>query len=219
MTLLALRNVNKTYHMGQSTLHALDQVNLRISEGEFITVLGPSGSGKSTLLNVIGGTDKPSSGDVLFKGNNIATYSDKKLTQYRRAHIGFVFQFYNLLPTLTALENIEVATEISTNPLPAIEMLERLELGRFRAQFPAQLSGGQQQRVAIARALASNPDILLCDEPTGALDSKMSHKIMSLLLDINNDMNKTVIIITHDEELAKLGHRQINIYDGKIVSS
>lgn len=217
MDLIKLKKVSKIYKMGDNTQYALDHIDLTIYNGDLLTIIGPSGSGKSTLLNIIGAIDRPSEGQILFKNQDITHYNDKKLTLYRRLHIGFIFQFYNLLPTLTAIENIEVATEISTNPLDPREMLELVGIGNYYNHFPSQLSGGQQQRVAIARALASNPDILLCDEPTGALDSKMSEKIIEVLLKINSEMKKTIAIVTHNETIGKLGHRKVEVRDGNII--
>jgi putative ABC transport system ATP-binding protein len=202
--------------MGEYKLYALDNVNLDIYQQEFLTILGPSGSGKSTLLNMIGGMDRPSIGKIIVDQQNIAKISDRQLTLYRRNKIGFIFQFFNLLPTLTALENVEVAVEIAKNPLNPLEILEMVELTKFMNHFPSQLSGGQQQRVAIARALVSNPQILLCDEPTGALDSKSSKIVLNILINTCKKLQKNIVMITHNQNLAKLGDRTIKLKDGKI---
>jgi len=215
--LLTLRDVSKIYSMGETKLYALNKVNLEIRKGEFIVVLGPSGSGKSTLLNIIGATDRPTEGSIVFLNQDLTKASDRVLTLYRRNEVGFIFQFYNLLPTLTALENVQVATEIAKAPLDPLETLDIVELKNYADHFPSQMSGGEQQRVAIARALASNPSMLLCDEPTGALDSKTSQKILDLLVHLCRDLKKNVMLITHNRELAKLGDRVIELKDGKIV--
>lgn len=214
--IISLQNVTRIYHMGEYQLYALNNINLDIYQNEFLTVLGPSGSGKSTLLNMIGGMDRPTHGKIIIGQQDIATASDRKLTIYRRNKIGFIFQFFNLLPTLTALENVEVAVEIAKNPLDPLEVLEMVELTKFMHHFPAQLSGGQQQRVAIARALVSNPDMLLCDEPTGALDSKTSKIVLQILINTCKKLQKNIVMITHNQKLAKLGDRTIKIKDGKI---
>jgi len=216
--LLSLQGISKIYPVGDTKFYALNHVDLTLYRGEFLIVLGPSGSGKSTLLNIIGGTDRPSEGSILFKGEDLAKTSDRKLTNYRRNEIGFVFQFYNLLPTLTALENVQVATEIAEHPLDPLTVLDLVGIKLLANHFPSQMSGGEQQRVAIARALASNPSMLLCDEPTGALDSKTSDKVLNLLLDLCHQLNKNVVFITHNEEIAKIGHRIIHLKDGMIES-
>jgi putative ABC transport system ATP-binding protein len=214
--ILSLQNVSRIYQMGDNKLYALNKVNLDIYSGEFLIVLGPSGSGKSTLLNMIGGMDRPTEGAIFNDQQNLAKASDRQLTIYRRNKIGFIFQFFNLLPTLTALENVEVAVEIATNPLNPLEILDMVELTKFMHHFPSQLSGGQQQRVAIARALVSNPQMLLCDEPTGALDSKTSKTVLRLLIDVCKQLHKNVVLITHNQALSKLGNRVIKFKDGKI---
>lgn len=214
--ILTLQSVNKIYRMGETELYALNNVNLEIYRGEFLIVLGPSGSGKTTLLNMLGGIDHPTVGKILFENQDIAKVSDYALTLYRRNQIGFVFQYYNLIPTLTALENVQVTVEIAAKPMDPRKALEIVGLQDFADHFPAQLSGGQQQRVAIARALASNPEILLCDEPTGALDSKMGRTILALLADLNKRLEKNIVIITHNQNIAKLGDRIIKLKDGKI---
>lgn len=214
--IISLQNVSRVYQMGENKLYALDNIDLDIYAQEFLTVLGPSGSGKSTLLNMIGGMDRPSSGKIIVDQQNIAIASDRQLTFYRRNKIGFIFQFFNLLPTLTALENVEVAVEIAKNPLDPLEILELVELTKFMHHFPSQLSGGQQQRVAIARALVSNPKVLLCDEPTGALDSKTSKIVLNILINTCKKLQKNIVMITHNQNLAKLGDRTIKLKDGKI---
>lgn len=217
--IISLQNVTRIYHMGEYQLYALNNVNLDIYKNEFLTILGPSGSGKSTLLNMIGGMDRPTHGKIIVNQQNIATASDRQLTIYRRNNIGFIFQFFNLLPTLTALENVEVAVEIAKKPLDPLEILEIVELTKFMHHFPAQLSGGQQQRVAIARALVSNPDVLLCDEPTGALDSKTSKIVLQILINSCKKLQKNIVMITHNQKLAKLGDRTIKLKDGKIENA
>ncbi|MCK4608177.1 MAG: ABC transporter ATP-binding protein [Gammaproteobacteria bacterium] len=214
--LLTLQSVSKIYPMGEGKLYALNNIDLTINKGEFLIILGPSGSGKTTLLNILGGMDQPTEGRVLFAEQDLAKASNRALTLYRRNQIGFVFQFYNLLPTLTALENVAVATEIAEQPMSALKALELVELKEYKDHFPAQMSGGQQQRVAIARALASNPEILLCDEPTGALDSKTGGSVLDLLQNICRDLHKNVVLITHNEKIAELGDRVITLRDGRI---
>ena len=214
--ILSIKNLSRIYQLGENKVYALNNIDLDIYHGELAVILGPSGSGKSTLLNMIGGTDRPSLGNIIFENQDLANASDRALTLYRRNKIGFVFQFYNLIPTLTALENIEVVTAIANNPLDPMLALEMVELKHLAGNFPAQMSGGQQQRIAIARALASNPQILLCDEPTGALDSKTSKVILKLLIDVCARLQKTVVLITHNYEISKLGNRVIKIKDGKI---
>lgn len=212
----SLRGVSRIYKMGENLLYALNKIDLDIYKGEFLAVIGPSGSGKSTLLNILGGMDRPNEGTVNFIGLDLAIASDYKLTLYRRNEIGFVFQFFNLLPTLTALENVDVVSEIATNPMKPIEALKLVGLADRANHFPAEMSGGQQQRVAIARALASTPKVLLCDEPTGSLDSKTSKNVLSLLVEICRNLNRNVIMITHNIELAKVGDRVVKIKDGHI---
>lgn len=216
--LLRLLGVSKTYRMGEVEVPALRQANLDVLEGEFLVILGQSGSGKSTLLNLLGGMDRPTAGQVLFGVQDLARANDRALTLYRRHQIGFVFQFFNLVPTLTALENIEVVTEIARQPMKAREALALVGLAERGQHFPSQLSGGQQQRVAIARALASNPQLLLCDEPTGNLDSETSRQILGLLQDVNQRLGKTVVMITHSLESARIGHRVAELRDGNITS-
>lgn len=208
--------LRKTYTMGDVVLHALDGVDFEIYEGEFIVILGPSGSGKSTLLNLIGGMDAPSGGELLYLGNPIRMTDKKSLTNYRRDAVGFVFQSYNLMPNLTALENVDLSKEISNSALSSQEMLEAVGIADRSNHFPSQLSGGQQQRVAIARALAKDPKILLCDEPTGALDSKSGKEVLQILQKFSTDFHKTIILITHNAEIAKIADRIFYIKDGKI---
>lgn len=217
--LFKLEDVSKEYKMGEVCVKALNCASFDIEEGELVVVLGPSGSGKSTLLNALGGMDSPSSGKILFKGMDISNYTEKQLTFYRRNNVGFVFQFYNLMPNLTARENVELATEISQKPLNIDDVLERIGLLDRAEHFPAQMSGGEQQRVAIARAIAKNPDVLLCDEPTGALDFSTGIKVLKLLKKINLEMGKTVMIITHNQPIANIADRVIKIRSGQIVEN
>lgn len=215
-TLLKGINISKDYQMGEVSVHALRNVNFEIYDGEFIVVLGPSGSGKSTLLNIIGGMDKPSSGELFFYEQPLHNADEKTLTQYRREAVGFVFQFYNLIPNLTAEENINLSVEIAKNPLKVEDVLKEIDLYDRKDHFPSQLSGGQQQRIAIARALAKNPKILLCDEPTGALDLSTGIQVLKLLKRFNEIHKKTVIVITHNTEISKIAHRIFYIIDGRI---
>lgn len=212
--ILNAKDVVKEYTMGEVPVKAVDGMNFDIGRGEFVVVLGPSGSGKSTVLNIIGGMDRPTSGEVWVDGKNISRYSDKELTIYRRKNIGFVFQFYNLMPNLTALENVELVTQVSENPLNARDILKEVGLDERLSNFPAQLSGGEQQRVAIARALVKNPLMLLCDEPTGALDYITGKLILKLLHDVNRKMNKTTIVITHNSAIAAMADRVIRVRSG-----
>ena len=214
--IFALQDVCKEYHMGEVVVPALRGATLTIDQGEFLVILGPSGSGKSTLLNIIGGLDAPTSGAVLFRGEDLATFNENQRTGYRRRHIGFVFQFYNLMPNLTAEENVELATEISTDPMPAAEALDLVRLGERRTHFPSQLSGGEQQRVAIARAVAKRPEILLCDEPTGALDISTGKVVLNALNEINRRIGTTLIVITHNAAIAGLADRVIQMRDGHV---
>ena len=213
---LEVNNVTKEYQMGEVTVQALRGVSFDLYRGEFVVILGPSGSGKSTMLNIIGGIDKSSSGSVLYKDRDICSVSEKELTRYRRMAVGFVFQFYNLIPNLTARENILLATELSEKPIPVNTLLDSIGLSDRGDHFPSQLSGGQQQRVAIARALSKNPDILLCDEPTGALDYSTGIQVLRLLKDFNREYRKTVIIITHNAAIGGMGDRVFHIRDGTI---
>ncbi len=219
MVILRTENLSKSYQMGEIQVQALDKVSFSIEQGEFVVILGPSGSGKSTLLNIIGGMDKPTEGKVLMLDEDITNYDEKKLTEYRRNKVGFVFQFYNIMANLTAEENVELATEICENPLSVNEIIERVGLTDRREHFPSQMSGGEQQRVSIARAVAKNPDILLCDEPTGALDSNTGITILSLLKKVNEETGKTVVVITHNSDIAFMANRVIKMKSGKIIEN
>jgi len=215
--LMKIENLSKDYKMGEVTVNALCDASFEIYEGEFIAILGPSGSGKSTLLNIIGGMDLPTQGKVFLRGDEINKYNDRKLTAYRRDKVGFVFQFYNLMANLTAKENVELATEMCKEALNIDEVMDSVELGDRKDHFPSQLSGGEQQRVAIARAVAKNPIMLLCDEPTGALDYKTGLLILSLLHKINRQLKKTVVIITHNMAIGDMADRIIKMRSGRIV--
>jgi len=215
--LLSARAVSKIYRMGEIQVPALREVDLDIQTGEILAILGPSGSGKSTLLNMIGGMDRPTSGRILFGEQDLTHASERQLTLFRRHQIGFVFQFFNLVPTLTALENVQVAVDLARQPLEAGEALRVVGLEDRAGHFPSQLSGGQQQRVAIARALATNPNLLLCDEPTGNLDSVTGAQIMELLERLNRERGKTVVVITHNALVSRMAHRTAEIRDGRIV--
>lgn len=211
-------NVSKIYKMGEVEIKALDKMSFSIGEGEFVIIVGASGAGKSTILNILGGMDSPTNGNVMVDNKNIAHYSDKHLTTYRRHGIGFVFQFYNLVQNLTAKENIELATEISEKPLKPEDVLKQVGLFDRKDNFPSQLSGGEQQRVAIARALAKNPTLLLCDEPTGALDYNTGKSILQLLQDTCRENNKTVIVVTHNMAIAPMADRIIRVRNGQVES-
>lgn len=211
-----LKDVKKIYKMGEVEIHAVAGINFEIKKGEFAVVVGASGAGKTTVLNILGGMDTATSGEVLVDGNDITKYNGKKLTAYRRDDIGFVFQFYNLVPNLTALENVELALQICKNPLDAENVLKEVGLGERLNNFPAQLSGGEQQRVSIARALAKNPKLLLCDEPTGALDYNTGKAILTLLQDTCRKKGMTVILITHNSAIAPMADRVIHIKNGKV---
>ena len=215
-TIIQCNNLTKVYQMGEQEVHALRGADCEIFDGEFVVILGASGSGKSTLLNIIGGIDQQTSGEVLYKGIDIGTFTEKKLTEYRRTNVGFVFQFYNLIPDLTAAENIQLARELSDNPLGLDELLGGIDMADRADHFPSQLSGGQQQRVAIARGLAKNPDILLCDEPTGALDVSTGIQVLELLKNFNVRYNKTVMIITHNASIGEIANRILHIKDGLV---
>lgn len=211
-------NVKKTYKVGDIEINASDGVDFNIQKGEFVVIVGPSGAGKTTILNLLGGMDKATSGRILVDGKDVAKYSERQLTQYRRNDIGFVFQFYNLVQNLTALENVELATQISKNPLDVRMVLERVGLNKRLDNFPAQLSGGEQQRVAIARAIAKNPKLLLCDEPTGALDYQTGKAILGLLREMCDKYTMTVIVITHNSALAPMADRIIHLKNGQVAS-
>lgn len=210
------RDLRKTYGEGPATVHALRGVNLEIPTGEFVVLLGPSGSGKSTLLNILGGLDRATSGDVFFGDHELSAMSDPELTRYRRDHVGFVFQFYNLMPSLTAHENVELVTEIARDPMDPDEALALVGLDTRSDHFPAQLSGGEQQRVAIARAVAKQPDVLFCDEPTGALDSVTGRAVLNVLKTVNERLGATVVIVTHAVAQAAMADRVIHFADGDV---
>ena len=212
-----LRDVRKVYRMGEVEIYAADGINFHVEKGEFAVIVGASGAGKTTVLNILGGMDTATSGKVMVDGENIAKFSNRNLTAYRRDDIGFVFQFYNLIPNLTALENVELALQICKNPLDARAVLEEVGLGGRVDNFPAQLSGGEQQRVSIARALAKNPKLLLCDEPTGALDYNTGKAILKLLQDTCREQGMTVILITHNSAIAPMADRVIHIKNGRVA--
>ncbi len=215
-TVFHARGLAKVYRTGEVEVHALREVDLDIARGEFIVLLGPSGSGKSTLLNILGGLDVPSAGEVMFCDHNLSTASESELTAYRRDHVGFVFQFYNLIPSLTVRENVALVTDIVENPMPADEAIDRVGLTPRRDHCPAQLSGGEQQRVAIARAIVKRPEVLLCDEPTGALDYQTGKLVLDVIARINNEIGTTAIIITHNAAIAGMADRVIYLGDGRI---
>ncbi len=210
-------NLKKTYIMGEVEINALDSVDFEIHKGELLVILGPSGSGKSTMLNIIGGMDSPTGGELYFEDTPVHEMNKRRLTMYRRKNIGFIFQFYNLLPNLTALENVDIAREISESSLKSEDMLAKVGLSERKNHFPSQLSGGEQQRVAIARALAKDPDVFLCDEPTGALDSKSSKDVLRVLHNFCREFSKTVIIITHNNAIASMADRIMVLRDGRII--
>lgn len=212
------RDVTKVYRMGEVEVHALRGVDLDLIPAEFVVILGPSGSGKSTLLNILGGLDVPSSGTVRYRDENLTTADERGLTLYRREHVGFVFQFYNLIPSLTARENVELVTDIATDPMSSGEALRMVGLGERLNHFPSQLSGGEQQRVAIARAIAKRPDVLLCDEPTGALDISTGAVVLEAIERINRDLGTTTAVITHNSAVAAMADRVVSLADGRIVS-
>ena len=211
-------DVRKTYHMGEVEIHALQEASFEVEQGELCVIVGPSGAGKTTLLNILGGMDTLTSGRVLLGEEEVSSFDQKRLTTYRRHDIGFVFQFYNLVPNLTALENVELAAQICKEPLDAAQVLEMVGLSHRKDNFPAQLSGGEQQRVAIARALAKNPKLLLCDEPTGALDYNTGKAILKLLQDMSRQKGMTVIIITHNSALTAMADRVIKVKNGTVTS-
>jgi putative ABC transport system ATP-binding protein len=213
---LRTRALSRTYGDGAAAVHALREIDLEVEGGELIVLLGPSGSGKSTLLNILGGLDRATSGEVWFRGTNLAGLNDRALTDFRRRSVGFIFQFYNLIPSLTARENVDLVREIADSPLAAEEALDLVGLGERMDHFPAQLSGGEQQRVAVARALAKRPALLLCDEPTGALDLETGVRVLEALVEINSRYGSTTLIVTHNADVARLGSRVIHFLDGRI---
>ncbi|MDR1914536.1 MAG: ABC transporter ATP-binding protein [Clostridiales bacterium] len=214
--ILSIEDITKEYHMGEIIVQALRGVNFKIYQGEFLVILGPSGSGKSTVLNIIGGIDQPTAGKIIYKGKDISGLKEKDLTKYRRSSVGFVFQFYNLIPNLTAKENIQLASELSSNALSVSDLLETIGLADRGGHFPSQMSGGQQQRVAIARAVAKNPEILLCDEPTGALDFSTGIQVLKLLKEFNKKYKRTVAIITHNAGISEMADRVLYFKDGLV---
>lgn len=219
--LIKFKNVKKSYTVGEKKFNALDGINFSIPKGEFVVILGPSGAGKSTLLNLLGGMDNVTSGEIIVDGNVISDYNDNKLTKYRAENVGFIFQFYNILPTLTVLENVEIVNDIVKKPKNAKKILKEVGLEKHATKFPNQLSGGEQQRVSIARAIAKDPSIILADEPTGALDSKTGVEVLKLLkkqCDANNGEN-TVIIVTHNSLIAEIADRVIRLKNGKVESN
>ena len=215
MSYIEFKNVVKEYTVGENKIRALDGANFEIEKGELVVIVGPSGAGKTTALNILGGMDSPTSGEVIIDGKHVENYSERELTYYRREDIGFVFQFYNLIQNLTAVENVELATQICKNPLNPKKVIEKVGLKNRQLNFPSQLSGGEQQRVAIARAIAKNPKILLCDEPTGALDYNTGKQILKLLQDTCRKENMTVIIITHNSAIAPMADKVIHFKNGK----
>lgn len=218
MSIIEFQNVSKVYTTGDHELKALDDVSLNIEQGKFVVILGPSGAGKSTLLNLLGGLDTPTNGKIIVDGNDIANLNSDQLAEYRASKVGFIFQFYNLIPTLTVLENISLVNEISKDHLDAKQILDGVGLLDHANNFPSELSGGEQQRVSIARALAKNPKIVLCDEPTGALDSKTGVMILKLLKDMCDKYQKTIIVVTHNQNIAKIADVIVRVKNGKIKS-
>ena len=217
-TIIEFKNVNKHYQSGEHIVKAIDDISFTIDEGEFVIILGPSGAGKSTLLNLLGGMDTVTSGQIIVDGRNIESFDDNQLTEYRAKNVGFIFQFYNLIPNLTALENVELMKDIVDVDIEGEDVLDSVGLKKRANQFPAQLSGGEQQRVSIARAVAKQPTMLLCDEPTGALDSNTGVLILNLLQDMSNNKNTTVVIVTHNAVLAEAADKVIRIKNGQIES-
>ena len=215
-TVFEARGITKVYHMGEVDVQALRGVDLDLYEGEFVVLLGPSGSGKSTLLNILGGLDLPTAGKVRYRDRDLSAADEAGLTRYRREHVGFVFQFYNLIPSLTAKENVALVTEISRDPMPPVEALTLVNLHHRMDHFPAQLSGGEQQRVAIARAISKRPDVLLCDEPTGALDIETGIVVLEAIERINRELGTTTAVITHNAAIADMADRVVTLHDGRI---
>ena len=211
------RGLTKTYTMGEVQVHALQGIDLDLTEGELVVILGPSGSGKSTLLNILGGLDAPTSGTVVFRDHDLVGADDRELTRYRREHVGFVFQFYNLIPSLTARENVALVTEIAERPMKPEAALQLVGLGERLDHFPAQMSGGEQQRVAIARAIAKRPDVLLCDEPTGALDAETGKLVLEALTQVNAELGTSTVVITHNVPIARLADRVLHMRSGRIA--
>jgi putative ABC transport system ATP-binding protein len=209
--------LGKTYRMGEVSVVALREGDLVLREGEFVVLLGPSGSGKSTLLNILGGLDVPSTGSLRYRDHDLAHAGDAELTRYRREHVGFVFQFYNLLPSLTAYENVALVAGIARDPMPPAEALARVGLAARSGHYPSQMSGGEQQRVAIARAIAKRPDVLLCDEPTGALDAATGVRVLDVLETVNRELGTTTLVITHNADIARMAHRSLHMADGRIA--
>ena len=218
MEIVQFDNVSRIYVSGDHELRALDRVSFTLDEGKFVVILGPSGAGKSTLLNLLGGLDSPNEGKITVDGRDISKLSDNELADYRASTVGFVFQFYNLIPTLTAYENVNLVSEISANALDAKDMIAKVGLLDHLDNFPSELSGGEQQRISIARALAKNPKILLCDEPTGALDSETGVMVLKLLLDMAKEYGKTIVVVTHNQNIAKMADTVIRVKNGKIRS-
>ncbi|HBF44535.1 MAG TPA: macrolide ABC transporter ATP-binding protein [Clostridiales bacterium] len=218
MAIVEFKNVSKIYTSGEHELKALDNVSFTLDEGKFIVILGPSGAGKSTLLNLLGGLDNASEGQIIVDGKDISTLSSNEMAEYRASTVGFVFQFYNLIPTLTVKENVDLVAEIVPNAFPSEKMLEEVGLSDHLNNFPSELSGGEQQRVSIARALAKNPKIILCDEPTGALDSQTGVLVLKLLLSMAKNYGKTIVIVTHNQNIAKMADEIIRVKNGKIFS-
>jgi putative ABC transport system ATP-binding protein len=213
----AARNITKIYHMGEVTVEALRGIDFEVVSGEFVVLLGPSGSGKSTLLNILGGLDVPTSGEVIYKDRNLTTAGEAALTEYRRTHVGFVFQFYNLIPSLTARENVALVTELVEHPMTPEQALGMVSLDHRLDHFPAQLSGGEQQRVAIARAIAKRPDVLLCDEPTGALDITTGVVVLEAIERVNRELGTATVVITHNAAIAGMADRVVRLFDGRIA--
>jgi putative ABC transport system ATP-binding protein len=214
----AARNITKVYHMGEVDVHALRGVSLDLYESEFLVLLGPSGSGKSTLLNILGGLDVPTAGTVVYRGQDLTAADERALTMYRRRSVGFVFQFYNLIPSLTARENVALVTDIVERPMPPEEALRLVNLQERMDHFPSQLSGGEQQRIAIARAVAKRPDVLLCDEPTGALDIATGILVLDAIAQVNRELGTTTAVITHNAAVAAMADRVVSLFDGRIAS-